>query len=414
MKIVNILYLVPLLVLSTLVTPSAYATAAINFSTGLTGSEEVPPVASTGTGFFTATLDATHTQLAFTETVSGLNFSTITASHIHVGPFGVNGPVILFLFNRATEGTFPGTKSATLTAANLIPRPAQGVNTFADAINKMLTGNAYVNVHTDAHPGGEIRGQIEAQQISISKFFTDSNVNPLPTDQFGNPKVDVVLANGRVRSTNPGQVLAWIRVTNTGGVSIMSLLLNETLPVDWTAHPPWLPAEGAIHVFFQLVNGTRLEITDPTGITASTGNPETVLLSIPDISSTAAGKSLGTGESILLSVKLSYALRGTSQSANSFPRNYTDVASAAAFTGTSFTGTSSSGSISAFFVAYAKVVGDVDGNFQVNIIDASLLALSFEARPGDARWSADADFDYNRVIDILDAAQIASYYGTSS
>lgn len=66
------------------------------------------------------------------------------------------------------------------------------------------------------------------------------------------------------------------------------------------------------------------------------------------------------------------------------------------------------------FRGFRKVVGDVDGNFRVDILDASVLAYSFGTRPRDSRWSLNADFDNNGIIDILDASQLASYYGTSS
>lgn len=55
-----------------------------------------------------------------------------------------------------TSGIFSGT----LTAANLLPSPANGINTFADAIAAIQNGNAYVNLHTGQFPGGEIRGQL--------------------------------------------------------------------------------------------------------------------------------------------------------------------------------------------------------------------------------------------------------------
>ena len=39
-------------------------------------------------------------------------------------------------------------------------RPEIGINTFADAVQAIVGGNAYVNVHTTANGGGEIRGQL--------------------------------------------------------------------------------------------------------------------------------------------------------------------------------------------------------------------------------------------------------------
>lgn len=58
------------------------------------------------------------------------------------------------------DGPFTGEISGTLTAANLIPLPDRGINTFEDAIVNLLRGNTYVNVHTRINTG-EVRGQIE-------------------------------------------------------------------------------------------------------------------------------------------------------------------------------------------------------------------------------------------------------------
>ncbi len=202
---------------------------------------------------------------------------------------------------------------------------------------------------------------LTVSQISVSVFFTDSSLNPLSLDSKGNPMVNVTLAGGIVRSTNPGQVLAWVNVTNTSGSSLQSLKLNETLPVDWLVSPAWMPPKGsvgAIHVFY--ANGTSLanetEITQPSTIAVSPGNPEDVHLAIANFTATAIGHPLMPGHSLLLSIKLRYGLIGTSQSATSYPRNYTDTTVAAAWTQASFTGTRFNGSGSAFFTADAKVV----------------------------------------------------------
>ena len=116
-------------------------------------------------------------------------------------------------------------------------------------------------------------------------------------------------------------------------------------------------------------------------------NPKTVQLTIQDFNSTAIGHPLMPGQSILLSVKLSYDLKGTRQLGSSYPLNYTDKAVAAAWTQTSFAGAESTSSESAFFTAYAKVLGDVDGDFKVDIIDAALLAYSFGSHPGGVNWN---------------------------
>src|SRR3989442_2303795 len=138
-----------------------------------------------------------------------------------------------------------------------------------------------------------------ASQLKVSKFFTDSSLNPLALDSKGNPMVNVVLARGLVRSTNPGQVLAWVNVTNTASIPVQSLKLNETLPVDWTVNPPWLPGMGAIHVYY--ANTTSLaanpEITQPSTITVSTRNPATRSVSVANRSATTIGHALLPGQS---------------------------------------------------------------------------------------------------------------------
>jgi hypothetical protein len=191
-------------------------------------------------------------------------------------------------------------------------------------------------------------------RVSVSEFFTNGSASPLSLDSKGNPSLNVILSNGRVRSTNPGQVLAWISIANTGNAPLQSLKLNETLPLDWALHPSWSFAKGAISVYFKLSNGTLLNITSWTSISSTTGNPETISLSILNMTATLAGQSLKPGESILLSAKLSYDLMSTSQAFTSYPRNYTDMANALAWMQASFGGGQASDSGSAFFTAYAK------------------------------------------------------------
>jgi len=138
----------------------------------LTGYEESPSVSTTGTGVFTATIDVDGDTIVYTETYSGLQ-GTVTQSHIHVGQLGVNGSIVIFLCQTATNpdptGLAPqcpqeGSVSGTITAANVIAGATASQQLAAGDLAAVITairaGAAYANVHTTPSPGGEIRGQI--------------------------------------------------------------------------------------------------------------------------------------------------------------------------------------------------------------------------------------------------------------
>ena len=93
-------------------------------------------------------------------TLNLFNFSTgTTAGHIHVGPRGVAGPVVInFPIPAGRTGDLPLTFRVGVAA--FVARPEIGIATMADAIQAIVGGNAYVNIHTSAFPAGEIRGQL--------------------------------------------------------------------------------------------------------------------------------------------------------------------------------------------------------------------------------------------------------------
>ena len=125
-------------------------------SATLNGAQENPPTTSTATGTATVTIDAARTTITVALTTAGL--VDATASHIHFGAVGMNGGILFSLF--AAPGVFPATLTKTLTSADFTPDAADGILTFADAVNAILNGNTYINVHTLASLGGEIRGQV--------------------------------------------------------------------------------------------------------------------------------------------------------------------------------------------------------------------------------------------------------------
>jgi hypothetical protein len=115
--------------------------ANVNLKADLKASSEVPPTDSKGTGSVTATFDTASKKLAWKGSVSGLS-GPATAAHFHSGEVGKNGGVAVPIAG-ADKGSFEG--SATLTDAQA---------------EELMAGKWYVNVHTAANKGGEIRGQV--------------------------------------------------------------------------------------------------------------------------------------------------------------------------------------------------------------------------------------------------------------
>lgn len=128
------------------------------FTAKLSGGVETPPVTTSATGTATFVLSPDGQSLKYIVEVTGI--SDVTAAHIHLAPIGTPGPVVVGLFaGPAKAGPFTGVLAeGTITAAELrgllLGKPIDAL------LMEIKAGNTYVNVHTMAHPGGEIRGQI--------------------------------------------------------------------------------------------------------------------------------------------------------------------------------------------------------------------------------------------------------------
>ena len=139
----------------------------IQFHIRLTGDQQVNPTVNIAAfGFAEVRLSKDKSTLTFKVVVC--NIANVTASHIHVGAAGTNGPVVLPFYSspprfNSTDGC-DTLAQGTRTSANLKPAPDAGINTWTDFINALIAGNTYVNVHTTAHPLGEIRGQLVHEQ----------------------------------------------------------------------------------------------------------------------------------------------------------------------------------------------------------------------------------------------------------
>ncbi len=119
--------------------------ATTTFKADLKGSSEVPPNTTTGSGSGTVTLDSATNKITWNATFSGLT-GPATAAHIHgPAPAGKNAGVLIWLSTKGKPATSPLSGSATLTAAQA---------------SDLTNGQCYINVHTAANPGGEVRGQL--------------------------------------------------------------------------------------------------------------------------------------------------------------------------------------------------------------------------------------------------------------
>ncbi len=107
----------------------------------LSGTEEVPPVATSASGSGTIVIGA---DKSVTGSVTTTGVAAV-AAHIHVGAAGKNGPVIVPL-KKSGDNVWMVPEGSKLTDAQYASYKA---------------GDLYVNVHSAAHKGGEIRGQLK-------------------------------------------------------------------------------------------------------------------------------------------------------------------------------------------------------------------------------------------------------------
>ena len=136
----------------------------VNMTATLTGAEETtatPGVLGLLTGAVgtaTVSVDATNEEVAVQ--LNLFNFATGTsAGHIHVGPRGVAGPVVLnFPIPTGRTGDLP---LSFRLARRRSSRGRRSASTRCqDLIQAIVGGGAYVNIHTSQYPAGEIRGQL--------------------------------------------------------------------------------------------------------------------------------------------------------------------------------------------------------------------------------------------------------------
>jgi hypothetical protein len=125
------------------------------FTASLSGDQEVPPNTSTAKGW--AWFKPTGDSVGYQVNATGLD--KVSMAHIHGGKTGENGDPIAMLQIMQSSGPINGTLAqGSITSSDLMGSLAG--KSVSDLVSKMQSGEAYVNVHTEANPNGEIRGQI--------------------------------------------------------------------------------------------------------------------------------------------------------------------------------------------------------------------------------------------------------------
>ena len=191
----------------------------------LRGTSEVPANTSTATGDFTATLDETNQTISWVLNVP--NITNATMAHLHQGAPGVNGPVVLDLWIPALAQPSANTinTSSTSRTSNLKGGLENNFAAFAAALK---AGNIYVNVHTTANPGGEIRGQVVSASATATPTATGTatataTVSPTATatstpiataTATASPAATATVRPGSTGATAPAPAK-----TGTGGLS---------------------------------------------------------------------------------------------------------------------------------------------------------------------------------------------------
>jgi Cu/Zn superoxide dismutase len=154
--------------------PSSSSSSGKQFSARLTGNNEVPSVNTDATGRIRLVANSPQDALDYQLSLSNLN-GAVTGAHIHRGSAGTNGPIVanLNIAGASAASASAGGRSATtststggtITSADL-KGPLSGKQ-ISDLIRLIDDGKAYVNVHTDQNPDGEIRGQLAPSEGEV-------------------------------------------------------------------------------------------------------------------------------------------------------------------------------------------------------------------------------------------------------
>lgn len=138
------------------------------------GAQEVPPVATPGTGSVTGSYDTDTRLFSWSGSYSGLT-SSATAQHFHVGATGTNGPILIDL---PVSSSFTGSQTLSTNDGQ-----------------SLVSGLFYFNAHTTANAGGEIRGQLNVQCTEAPAAPSVTGISPNSGNITGGTSVSITGTN---------------------------------------------------------------------------------------------------------------------------------------------------------------------------------------------------------------------------
>lgn len=145
------------------------------FTALMSGKQEVPPVDTNAFGKATFRTKSNDTWIDYKINITG--FSEATAAHIYTGKAGATGNVIVDLLTGKKENpTRLGMAiRGNITDSSLVG-PMQG-KSLADLISAINNGDTYVNVRTQTHADGEIRGQLQQGNLEMAELISSNQTS---------------------------------------------------------------------------------------------------------------------------------------------------------------------------------------------------------------------------------------------
>lgn len=147
----------------------------------LTGSQQVPAVMTSATGLGVFILSQSQDKLKFRVVYAGLS-GPVTGAHFHMGVPGGTGPVVVSLLTYVSGNVLEG---------EIVPTAA--------FLTSLTQGQIYINIHTTANPGGEIRGQVYTDTRNVAHEARLDGNQVVPVGAY--PSAGKAIAIGRLSAT---------------------------------------------------------------------------------------------------------------------------------------------------------------------------------------------------------------------